>query len=153
MENFSSTVLKTGVLAGTSDIVAACLQYYLQTGKNPVNVLKFVASGIFGNAAFSGGAMMAFAGLLFHFLITIGFTFLFFIIYGKMKIARISPVASAIVYGAFMWAFMQFGVMSFANTPPVKIHFLNAVTAIIILIVCIGLPVAFAARRYYARQQ
>lgn len=73
-----SVIIKAGLLAGTLDISAACVQYYMKTGKNPDYVLKYVASGAFGKDAFTGGIVMSMAGLLFHYLIAFSFTLFFF---------------------------------------------------------------------------
>jgi hypothetical protein len=60
-----STILLAGVIAGTLDIIAACTQYYINTGKGPGNVLRYVASGVFGKKAFAGGVSMAAWGYSF----------------------------------------------------------------------------------------
>jgi hypothetical protein len=67
-----------GLIVGTLDILAAFIQYYISTQKNPLVVLKFIASGVFGKEAFSGGDVMLFWGLLFHFTIATCFAIFFF---------------------------------------------------------------------------
>lgn len=53
----ANLILRSGLLVGTLDITAASVQYYARTGKSPLNVLRFVASGVFGQAALSGGGL------------------------------------------------------------------------------------------------
>ena len=57
---FSIKHLLAAILVGTLDITAACIQYFIKTGKNPTGVLRFVASGAFGTDAFTGSNMMLF---------------------------------------------------------------------------------------------
>ncbi|NJN34942.1 MAG: hypothetical protein HC817_12500 [Saprospiraceae bacterium] len=64
-------ILKTALIAGSLDITAACLQAYLKTGATPDRILAYIASGVFGKKAFSGGFPMQIAGLLFHFIIAL----------------------------------------------------------------------------------
>ena len=48
-------ILTTGLLAGTLDILAAFIQSYLMANVVPSTVLKYIASGVFGKSAYSGG--------------------------------------------------------------------------------------------------
>ncbi|HSU28766.1 MAG TPA: hypothetical protein VLJ68_10315, partial [Chitinophagaceae bacterium] len=75
------TILLAGFVAGTMDITAACIQYYINTGKGPGNVLRFVARGALGRSALSGGNTSALWGLFFHYCIAFIWTIFFFWIY------------------------------------------------------------------------
>jgi hypothetical protein len=87
MNGLIPKIVMAGLLVGTLDILSAFIYYFIKTGeKNVFNVLKFIASGIFGKAAFSGGNMMIIAGLVLHFIIAFAFTIIFFWIFPKMKI-------------------------------------------------------------------
>ncbi|HNO01156.1 MAG TPA: hypothetical protein PKN06_12905, partial [Chitinophagaceae bacterium] len=78
---FTDAALKAGIIAGTLDATAASIQYYLLTEKNPALVFKYVASAAFGNQVNTSGTLLGWAavGLVFHFLIAITFSFLFFL--------------------------------------------------------------------------
>ncbi|HYG39365.1 MAG TPA: hypothetical protein VD908_12125 [Cytophagales bacterium] len=79
MNNFLLKILKAGLLVGTLDILAAFIHYIIASGKSdPFVVLKFIASGVFGNEAFVGGNIMIVAGLILHYIIALGFTLFFF---------------------------------------------------------------------------
>src|SRR5688500_17155151 len=67
--NFWRTILFSGLLVGSLDITAALVQFYIKTGKDPLIVLKYIASAVFGKDAYAGGNKMAIYGLLFHFII------------------------------------------------------------------------------------
>ncbi|WP_133272023.1 hypothetical protein [Hymenobacter radiodurans] len=68
----------TALLAGTLDISAAMTNFAVSTGGSPLRVLPYVASGVFGKAAFSGSPLMLVWGLVFHFSIALVFTVFFF---------------------------------------------------------------------------
>lgn len=142
-----SKILAAGLLVGTLDISAACLQYYIRTGKSPDNVLKFVASGVFGKEAFAGGALMSVCGLLFHFLIAFIFTTFFFFIYPRLKFLSFNVIITAILYGVFTWTVMNRIVLPLSNTPPLPFTWTGAIIAAGILTLCIGLPLSIIAKR------
>src|SRR6188768_2158888 len=68
----------TGLLAGLLDGTAACLQVYISRGRMPDAVFKFVASGIFGPSALSGGTMMIIWGIIFHLIIAVLWSTLYY---------------------------------------------------------------------------
>ncbi len=70
-------VLLSGLLVGTLDILSAFVDFFIATGKSPVIVLKFIASGICGKTAMTGATCMAVIGLLLHYLIAFAFTVIF----------------------------------------------------------------------------
>lgn len=148
MTNIISKTFKAGLLVGTLDISAASLQSFIKTGKGPAGILKYVASGAFGNAAFSGGAGMIICGLLFHYIIALSFTFLFLLIFARLYSTLKSKLLIALLYGVFMWAFMKFIVVALSATPKFPFDWMNAIIGIAILIICISLPLSFIASRY-----
>jgi uncharacterized membrane protein YagU involved in acid resistance len=136
-------ILKAGLLAGLLDISAAFINFYVKTGKNPLVILKFIASGVFGSAAFSGGPEMAVLGLLFHFLIALLFAAIFFIL-----VARILPTASnklltGILYGLFIWLVMNLLVVPLSSAPKQPFILPDAILNAAILVVCVGIPISY----------
>jgi len=57
-KKFGISIFKAGLLVGTLDILAALFHYYISTHKNPLNVFKYIASGVFGKKAFTSGSSM-----------------------------------------------------------------------------------------------
>jgi hypothetical protein len=135
--------IRAGLIVGTLDITAACIQYYLKTGKGPAGVLKFVASGIFGKTAFTDGLAMPVLGLLFHFIAAFSFTFFFFWLTNKTPALLKIIVLTGIFYGIFIWTVMNMIVLPLSNTPTIPFILMNALIAASILIICIGIPLAF----------
>ena len=58
-QSAASAIVLTGFITGSLDITTASIQYHIRTGKGSANVLRYVASGIFGKKAFIGGVPMA----------------------------------------------------------------------------------------------
>lgn len=152
MKNRPNIIALTALIAGALDIAAAMLNYFIATGKNPLLVLQFIASGIFGKAAFAGGVLMPAYGLIFHFCIASIWTALFFIAYPAVRIAAKNWILSGIVYALFVWGAMTNVVLPFSNVPQQPFEIDKAILAVAILILCIGLPISFSAKRFYSRQ-
>lgn len=138
----------SGLLVGTLDIATALLQYYAQTGKDPNNVLRFIASGVFGSEAFAGGLPMAAWGLVLHYGIAFSFTALFFWLYRRVSFLSENTVLSGILYGVFIWCVMNLIILPLSRVPLGAFDLGRAVVAVLILIVMIGLPLSFIAGKY-----
>jgi hypothetical protein len=62
-------VLTGGLVAGTFDITYACTFWWLKRGVLPTRVFQSVASGLLGDASFTGGWRTALLGLVLHYFI------------------------------------------------------------------------------------
>ena len=145
-------VVRTGLLVGFLDIAAAFINAYLQFGSTPVMVFQYIASGVFGKAAFSGGLMMAMWGCVFHFLIATSWTFLFFLVYPRMKILSRNRVVSGVLYGLVIWLVMNLVVLPLASTPKPPSHDpIRMVEGILILMAMVGVPVSLKVHKYFSR--
>ncbi|NCU05957.1 MAG: DUF1440 domain-containing protein [Chitinophagaceae bacterium] len=144
----TSKILLAGLLVGTLDIAAAMFQFFLNTGKSPFIVLKFVASGLFGKAALTGGDDMIAWGFLFHYFIAMSFTVFFFWLCGKRPALLQHRLLTGIGYGIFTWSVMRFIVLPLSLTNKQPFSWSGTLTAIAILIVCIGIPLSFMAAAF-----
>src|SRR5882724_4888439 len=137
----------SGLIVGALDAVAACVNAYLQRGVSPFGVFRFVASGVFGKEAFTGGWDIAALGLLFHFAIAIGWTSLFFVTYHKLKILQLNKIYVGLCYGIFVWLGMNFAVLPLSNVPPLVYRLVPTVIMIGIHMFVIGLSISLLANR------
>jgi hypothetical protein len=144
------SILTAWLIAGSLDIITACLFFRIRTGKDPMRVLHFVASGIFDKAALTGGALYAVYGLLLHYLIAFLFTIFFFWIYPKLKWFSYNQWLTAIVYGSFVWAVMNLLIVPLSHTPKSPMQPGQAIIAALILICMIGVPLSIIIGKYYA---
>jgi hypothetical protein len=142
-------VLIAWLVAGTLDIAAASIQFYLRTGKGPAPVLRYIASAFFGPEALKGGTTMAATGLLFHYIIAFLFTLFFFWLYPRVGIARKNIFVSGLLYGVFVWIIMNLVIVPMSRVPTADWTFKKVSISMLILMFCIGLPIALICARYY----
>ena len=146
-------ILGVGLLVGTLDILAALADYYISTGKNPLIIFKFIASGILGTDALTGGGGTILLGVLAHYFIALTFTVLFFVFFLKTNVLPKNKFVTGIIYGTFIWAVMNFIVLPLSRTPKMPFDLFSAIKAWLILIFMIGLPLSFLANRFFGEKQ
>lgn len=144
-------ILRAGLLAGTLDISSAFIKYLIEGKKNPGIILNYIASGIMGPSAMQGGWDIAAFGLLLHYVIAFSFTIALFWLYPRLKLVRFHPLLIGVLYGLFTWLVMNLLVVpnSKITRPPGPFNWNQAIIGALILIVCIGMPISFLARKYY----
>ncbi|MEJ1240855.1 hypothetical protein WBG78_22105 [Chryseolinea sp. T2] len=135
------------LIVGTLDITAAVIQTLIN-GRNPLMMLKFIASGVFGSDALAGGNGYAVLGLLFHYMIAGIWTWLFFQLYPRLRFLQENVWVTTIVYGLFVWFVMNRIVLPLSNTPSIPFTVKGALISATILIFAIGMPLAMMARRH-----
>lgn len=150
MKNFFSKAINAGLLVGTLDIIAASIHSSI-LGGSPIQVLKYVASGLLGPDSRTGGIEVVVTGLVIHYFIAMSFTLFFFFLASRIPSLVKYPIPTGIVYGIFVWATMRFLVLPYLSrlTPkPIvgRTVIINSIIAAAILIVCIGIPLAFRAK-------
>lgn len=153
MKSKTKTILSSGLIAGTFDIVAAITVYAIILEKaTGIKILQSIASGIFKKEAYTGGSLMALCGLALHYLIALSFAWFYFMIYPYLPILRKSVVLSAFLYGIFVWIIMNLIVLPivFPILPEKHLDF-PLLLSILILIFCIGLPIAIITNKHYSK--
>jgi len=153
MKNKYQEILRAWLLVGTMDILAAFILVYARTAKLMMaGILKFIASGLFGKQALSGGRKMILAGFIIHYIIAFIFTIFFFGIFPKIKFLSVNRIISGILYGIFVWSVMNLIVVPLSGVPPRPFNVTSAVINITILIIAIGIPLSFMANAFYKKQ-
>ena len=139
------------LLVGTLDISDAFIFYGLR-GVTPARILQGIASGVLGRSAFGMGHRSALLGLFFHFFIAFCATVVFLLASRKFPVGRY-PWLYGALFGITLYCVMNYIVLPLSKiglrpTPPL-IPLINGVAA---LVFCIGIPLAFIARRYVPQQ-
>ena len=137
-----------GLIAGTLDICAAFLTAWLRAGVGPVRLLQFVASGLLGPAAAQGGAKTAVVGLALHFLIATIWTVVFYLASRKWLFLIERPVMFGLLYGIFVYTFMNFVVLPLSLVARRPITATGTTIGLLTIMFCIGLPIALVMRRF-----
>ncbi|MFT4031883.1 MAG: hypothetical protein QM669_05655 [Siphonobacter sp.] len=141
-----TAVIMAGFIAGSLDALAAVAIL----GKfNYVRVFQFVASGIFGQAAFAGGFKMVLYGIIFHYFIAFTFATFFLILVVYFPILKDMPFLAGIAYGIFVWLVMNLLVLPQTHVPQDSLKLNNALINMLILILMIGLPISYLTNWIY----
>lgn len=140
-------VLVGGFVAGTLDIVYACLFWGLKREVPAQQVLQSVAAGLLGEASFEGGWATAALGLALHFLIALSMAAAYYLAAGRLPVLRERPFLCGAGYGLLLYAVMNYVVVPLSaagsgSKDPLWITLTIAVHALLI-----GIPIALAARR------
>jgi len=140
------------VVTGILDISDAFIFYGLR-GIAPVRILHSIASGVLGRPAYSMGYRSAALGMAFHFFIALCAASVFLIASRKLPLGG-HPLLFGTLYGIGLYCVMNYVVLPLTNVVPrpkfMLIPFINGVAA---LIFCIGIPLAFIARRHISQQR
>jgi hypothetical protein len=137
-----------GLIAGTLDLTAACVYSWLRAGVRPVRVFHSIASGLLGPEAFTGGAKTAILGVALHFLIATTAAAVFYFVSRKWLFLIERPFVAGLLYGIPVYVFMNFIVLPLSQVTmrpqTISLRIIN----LVILMVCIGLPIALIVRRF-----
>jgi hypothetical protein len=152
MKSKSGTIFLSGLIAGTLDMLAALIIYSVILQKTTaIKILQSIASGLFKKDAYSGGSQMALYGLLLHYLIALIFAWFYFTIYPYFTFLKKNTLLSGILYGIFVWIVMNLVVLPTVFPVLPEKHFdFPLILSILILIFCIGIPIAFITKKYYS---
>ena len=150
MKNLPITILITGIIAGTLDILAAII---ILAGGNAVGTFKYIAGGWFGKAAPEGGSEMVVWGAVFHYIIAICWTAAFLLLYPKLPFLKWNKWLNTIFYGILIQTLMSFVVLPLSNVAPSAFSWLGFLENAAILIFAIALPAALAADWFYQKAE
>lgn len=144
------TILLAWLIAGTADLLTALFVYTTVLHKTTAaKILASIASGVFGQDAYSGGWPMLVCGVLLHYFIAFCFTVFYFLIYPYISRITRYRFFAGILYGAFVWLIMNLIVLKIAlgHTSTLTPDAIAIGSGI--LMVCIGMPVSYIISRYY----
>ena len=131
-----------GLVAGTVDIAAASLINMI----DPLVILRAIASGLLGRAAFAGGLPVSLLGLVLQWAMSLLIAAIFVLAAQRLAWMRQRWVAAGLAYGVVVFVVMEFVVvpLSAAKNP----HF-TAVSLLenVLAMLLYGLIIAFFARR------
>jgi uncharacterized membrane protein YagU involved in acid resistance len=150
--NAARSILLAGFVAGLLDITAAIISFYLNRNQPPTRMFQFIASGVLGTSAFTGGIGTAALGLLFHFMLAYIFTIAFYVIYPRINLLLKNKIITGLAYGVMVWCIMNLVVLPLSNAPAVPLQTKGVIIGMLIIMFCVGLPIALFAHRFYARK-
>ena len=140
------TIALASLIAGILDITSAFVIAGIK-GTRSIRMLQGIASGLLGQRSFEGGMATAALGLAIHFLIAFTAAAVFYAVSRKFSSLTQHAVVSGLLYGIAVYIFMYWIVVPLAF-PNARHSMSRDVTAVIIHIVLIGLPIALVVRRF-----
>lgn len=143
------SILLAGFVAGLLDITAAIISFYLNRHEPPTRMFQFIASGVLGTPAFTGGMGTAALGLLLHFILAYIFTIIFYFVYPRINLLSKNRIVTGLAYGAIVWAIMNLVVLPLSNAPAIPFRTKGVIIGILIIMFCVGLPISLFASKYY----
>jgi len=144
------TIALAGLIAGILDITSAFVIAEIK-GTGSSRMLQGIASGLLGQRSFEGGMTTAGLGLAIHFLIAFTAAAVFYAASRKFSSLTQHAVVSGLLYGIAIYIFMYWIVVPLVF-PNARHSISRDVTAVIIHIVLIGLPIALVVRRFSNEQ-
>jgi uncharacterized membrane protein YagU involved in acid resistance len=140
-------MLIAGLVAGTLDIVYACVFWSIKADVPPLLIFQSVARGLLGNAAFEGGIASAALGLALHFLIAIAMAAGYFLATARWTPLLRRPVIYGCLYGLFLYALMNFVIVPLSAATPGSTDPVWITLSVLVHMLCVGVPIAMLARR------
>jgi hypothetical protein len=144
-ESVSRRIVGATLVAGTLDILSAVV-YTAVAGRQPLNMLKGIASAILPGArdAGLGGAAI---GLGLHFAIMTAMAAAFVLAADRLPVLKSRWVLAGIAYGIALWAVMNLVVLPLRFGGPLHFSAQGLAQQFFSHIVLVGLPIAWFARR------
>ena len=140
-------ILWGGFACGVMDITAALVVYgYL--GAKPLRLLQGIAGGILGPRTFEGGIATALFGLACHFFIAFSAAAVYFAASRGLPFLVQHAVLSGALYGVAVYFFMNRVVVQLSSATKMPFSVKMMVIGVVIHIICVGLPIALAVRKY-----
>ena len=140
------TIALAGLIAGILDITSAFVIAGIK-GTGSIRMLQGIASGLLGQRSFEGGMATAGLGLGIHFLIAFTAAAVFYAASRKFSSLTQHAVVSGLLYGIAVYIFMYWIVVPLAF-PTARHSTSRDVTAVIIHIILIGLPISLVVHRF-----
>ncbi len=124
------TILIGGGIAGTLDGLSACVFYHIFASVSSGSIFRYIASGLLGTSALSGGRQTALLGLALHYTIALGAAAVFYLACLRVRALYEKPWIFGPLYGLAVFCVMHFVVVPLsrvqarnASMPPVELVF------------------------------
>lgn len=136
-----------GLVAGTFDIVYACVFWAVTLGVAPQRIFQRVASGWLGDSSLTGGWATAALGLVSHYFIALSMASAYYLVARRWPTLWERAVACGAAYGLLLYGVMNYVVVPLSAAGPSSKDPLWVGMSILVHMLLIGLPIALFARR------
>ena len=139
-------VLAGGLVAGTFDIVYACVFWALKRNVPAQRILQSVAAGLLGKASFQGGGRTAALGLALHYLIALSMSAVYYLLARRWSLLWQRPLLFGAGYGLLLYMVMNYVVVPLSAALPGSKDPLWVALSIAVHVLLIGIPIAIFVR-------
>jgi hypothetical protein len=142
--------ITTGALiAGVLDATfAVILDVLILRAFSLLGVLQWIATGVLGSGAFSGGLATAALGVAIHFALAFFFATLYYVAAQRIAPLRSNAITFGLIYGAGIWLVMDLIVLPHSGVPASPFNPVVFTAFLIDHAAFVGLPIALAVKRY-----
>lgn len=140
-------VLIGGLVAGAFDMTYACTFWYLKRGVMPKRIFQSVASGLLGDASFTGGWPTAILGLGLQFFIATSMAVTYYLFATRWSELWEKPWTYGPLYGLLLYFIMNYIVVPLSAANPGSRNLTWVLLSIAVHAFLIGTPCALFARR------
>ena len=145
------TISTAWLVAGTSTSPRPSRRYPLTANVTAKQILQGIASGVLGAQAFQGGNATAALGLALHYVIALIWTVVFYVAARRIRALTHQPLIVRPMYGTFVWLVMNLVVLPLSHVAHRPLRLQPSIIGAVILMVCIGLPIATIIGRQLRR--
>ncbi len=144
-------ILVATLVAGTLDIISAFV-FAGMAGATPMGVLRYVASGPFGEAPTPTPGWAA-IGLAVHYAIMACMAAAYMVAARRLLVLRRRPILAGLLYGLLLWVVMYWIVKPLRWPDAPLPHGLYAIAnQLFSHCILVGLPIALVAARHFRRR-
>ena len=145
--SIARAVVIGGLLGGALDLLFA-VSFAGYNGAAPARVFQTIASGLLGNAAFSGGSGVEALGLACHFGLSLIWAGLFAVVAWQLPFLTRRPIVSGAAFGIIVFLCMRLIVLPLSAYPhPVTFKPLSTVLDLLSHMFLFGTPISMAISR------
>jgi len=146
-----STVLAAGGVAGTLDIVFACVYWAIGADVPPTRILQSVAAGLLGQASFEGGLPTAALGLGLQYFIATTMAAAYWLAATRWETLWRRPLTWGAAYGLLLYVVMNHVVVPLSAANRGARAPLWVVASVVAHVVLVGVPIAVVCSRRHVR--
>jgi uncharacterized membrane protein len=105
--------------------------------------------------SFQAGFLSVALGVVLHYFIALTWTSIFYVASHNLKTLRRQPVIYGLLYGGFVYLFMNLMVLPLSNVPysPKAITLASRINGVLAVMFCVGLPISVLISRNSAAHE
>lgn len=142
----SDAILYATLVVGVLDATDGIL-FFATQGKNPIQVLQYIASSLLGVRSFSDGLASAGLGLVLHFAVSLVVAAIYILASWRISVLRTQWMPLGLLYGIAVWSVMNLVLLPHTAVVGSALTAAALANGIIGHALFVGLPSAFVAQK------